>query len=82
VIAHRLPSREVVAFRSRIIDAITVDLDRFVYVNRDVVVGVCPVCDGALTVVFHGLAARADLRCHVGCDEVEVYDEIKKAARA
>ena len=71
----------VVEFRTTIIDAIAGPMprsgewlftDRFWYVDRDVVVGVCPVCDGSIGVTFAGTAPRADLRCHRGCNELDV----------
>jgi hypothetical protein len=69
---HRPLSRETVAFRTAIIDGCNVDPERFFYVSMDVLVAVCPVCDGALTIAFHGAAARADLRCHRGCAESDI----------
>jgi hypothetical protein len=78
---HRLPSPDVIAFRSAIVDVVTADIDRFHYIDRDVLVGVCPVCDLPLTVIFHGIAARADLICHSGCAESEIVDAIRSTVR-
>ncbi len=53
-------------FRGRVIDAFGRDLERC-YIDRDIFVGVCPVCDGALAVRFAGTAARVDLACERHC---------------
>jgi hypothetical protein len=73
---HQLPSRETVAFRTAILDACASDAERFYYIDKDRSVAVCPLCDGALTITFHGVAARADLRCHLGCVESDIADAI------
>jgi hypothetical protein len=79
--AHAPLPPETVAFRSRIIDATGEDINRFYYINRDVFVGVCPVCDGALGVRFIGRAPRAQLDCHRGCSERLVAAAIKRGPR-
>jgi hypothetical protein len=73
-------------FRGRIIDTLwNLDRDRFVYVNRDTVIGVCPACKGALpnyvAITFHGEAPRADIYCSLGCDELAIADAIGALAR-
>lgn len=47
-------------------------IERFAYIDSDTMAMVCPVCDGPLIVVFHGMAPRADLVCDRGCTEGEV----------
>jgi hypothetical protein len=73
-----LPQRSV-RFRSRIIDAlIRLDAGRFWYLDENTVAGACPVCDGVLSVYFHGRARRAELVCHVGCPERGVAGAIRR----
>jgi hypothetical protein len=59
-------------FRTRVIDAFCGDLERCHYINRDRMLGVCPACDGALAIHFHGTAPRADLICEHGCTQSEI----------
>jgi hypothetical protein len=72
---------DVVAFRARIVDAVAWDINRFHWISRDVIIGVCPRCDAALSVRFVGRAARAQLDCHAGCSERLVAAAIKRGPR-
>ena len=79
---------EWMQFRTRIIDGLwQLDRDRFVYLDKDRVLGACPVCAAALpeylVVRFHGETPRADIRCSLGCDERTVLRALrpKKAKR-
>jgi hypothetical protein len=72
---------DVIRFRSRILDAVASDLDRFHYISRDLCVAVCPCCDAPLAITFAGTAARADLVCHGGCTERDVVDAIRLRVR-
>lgn len=56
--------------------------DRFWYLSDDVCIVVCPICDGAVTVRFAGMAPRADLHCEFGCAESEIVDALKGSAAA
>ena len=76
-VSHRPLPPEVVRFRAAIIDAVGDSLGRFYYIDQDACLGVCPVCDAALAVRFHGRAARADLACHGGCAEQEIADALR-----
>lgn len=62
------------AFRAALIDRIKGDrtCERFFYVDRDTCVGVCPVCDGPISVRFRGDAPRAVIECHQGCGRPEL----------
>ena len=69
------------SFRERILTALDeIDPRRFVYIDRDRVVHVCPVCRAGLpeylAVRFHGEAPRADLVCSLGCPELEIADAL------
>lgn len=70
--------RTAVGFRAQIIDAACANAERFWYVDRDTVIGVCPCCDGALTIRFHGTAPRADLQCEHRCHEVEIAGALRR----
>ena len=72
------PDPEWVRFRKAIVSTLAaLDRERFFYIDRDRVAGVCPVCRaGFLAVRFHGKACRADLHCSLGCDEREVARSI------
>lgn len=70
-------SPDAVAFRKSLIDSLGRDRTRFHYMDRDRVVVVCPLCDGPLSLVFHGEAARADLDCHRGCPESAVVAQMR-----
>jgi hypothetical protein len=74
-----------VLFRRTIIDAlVAVDPSRFHYIDRNTIVGGCPLCgDGNVRADFHDKAPRADLACSSGCAELDIAHAIKnrKAAR-
>jgi hypothetical protein len=69
-----------VQFRRRLLDLLAGDADRFVYIDQDRCIAVCPVCDGPLTIRFAGIAARADLICQRSCDEAEVEAAVRAMA--
>jgi hypothetical protein len=63
-----------VVFRKRIIASLDrVDASRFVYLDEDRFVHICPVCLAGLpdylVVRFHGKAPRADIKCSLGCPD-------------
>jgi hypothetical protein len=74
----RPPTRpEWQQFRQGIIDKLlALDRERFWYIDSDRVIGECPVCRAALpeylAVRFHGIAARADLVCSLGCPDLQL----------
>ena len=73
-------------FRERILTALdAIDASRFMYIDKDRVVHVCPVCRAGLpeylSVRFHGEAPRADLRCSLGCPELEIAHAIGERRR-
>ena len=64
-------------FRRRIIGALDrVESERFVYIDEDRIVHVCPVCEAELpeylVVRFHARAPRAEIRCSLGCPDGEL----------
>jgi hypothetical protein len=75
--AQAMLSRESVRFREALIRALW-DERAFGYIDQDRFLGSCPVCGGAVEVRFHGNAARADLRCQLGCTEAEIVAALRK----
>jgi hypothetical protein len=70
---------ESVRFRGRIVDALErIDRARFWYIDQDTCAGVCPICDGILSVYFAGTAPRAEVICRRGCREREVADALAR----
>jgi hypothetical protein len=66
-------SRGAADFRYRIIDGLLrPGASRFWYLDENTAIGVCSICGAAVSVRFHGLAARGDLRCFGGCTEADV----------
>ena len=64
-------------FRERLFASLDrVAEDRFVYIDEDRFVHVCPVCRADLPeylrVHFHGRASRVELRCSLGCAPAEL----------
>ena len=62
----------MVAFRRRVLDALdTIDPARFIYIDRDRCVHVCPACRSDLpdylAINWRGELAVADFRCSRGC---------------
>ena len=74
-------SAEAIRFRDHVIDALW-GQDRFYYIDSSHFVGVCPLCDFAVGVRFHGRAPRATLTCHGGCAEGEIAEAIGLRVRA
>lgn len=78
---HAILAAESVRFRGRILDVLNkVEPRRFGYVDEDTSITSCPVCRSALSVRFHGAAARVDLECFGGCSEREVADAVARLA--
>jgi hypothetical protein len=68
-------SDEAVRFRRALIDALWSER-QWGYVTEDVFIGECPVCGGPVGVHFAGYAPRATLRCHLGCTEQEIAEQL------
>lgn len=49
------------------------------YVDADAITAVCPICGGGMAVRFQGDAARANLTCCRGCDELAVVRALAPA---
>jgi hypothetical protein len=82
VSTHAILGAESVRFRSRLLDVLDkIEPRRFGYVDEDTSIASCPVCCSALSVHFHGAAARVDLECFGGCSELEVADAVARLTR-
>jgi hypothetical protein len=75
MIGHQLPT-ESLRFRGSIIDGVAGDGSRFYYIDKDTSVGVCPCCGGPVSIRFAGMAARAELDCHLGCAEADIAEAL------
>jgi len=63
-------SAESIKFRQLVIDRLW--HSEATYINQDVFVGECPICEGPIGVRFAGGAPRVTLECHTGCSESEL----------
>src|SRR5579871_919899 len=70
-------SRQAIAFRATVLDRIADDKGGVGYIDRDRVIGRCPICSGSLSVAFAGPAPRiAAIRCSTGCSRHDLLERL------